>query len=248
MGAEGMTVVAADIDVDAARATAEAVGGHAVAVDVSDPASVAALADQSFETCGQVDLLCNNAGVFQSGRAWEPSSGDWDWSLGVNVMGVVHGLSSFLPRMIEQGTDGHVVNTSSVAALVSGPLTAPYIVSKAAVFSLTECLAHDLAAIGSRIGASVLVPSAIDTAIARSARARPERYGIDETETGPMVLGFLARTTEAGMSPDEVAGPVLDAVQSGEFLIPTRPSYALQLENRYQRLVERRLPGDVVVD
>jgi NAD(P)-dependent dehydrogenase (short-subunit alcohol dehydrogenase family) len=248
MGAEGMTVVAADIDVDAARTTAGAIGGHAVAVDVADPAAVAALADWSFETCGRVDLLCNNAGVFQSGRAWEPSLGDWGWTLGVNLMGAVHGISSFLPRMIAQGTDGHVVNTSSVAALVSGPFTAPYIVSKAAVFSLTECLAHDLAAIGSKIGASVLVPSAIDTGIARSARVRPERYGVDETETGPMVLGFLASTTQAGLPPDEVAGPVLDAVRSGEFLIPTRPSYADQLENRFTRLAGRQLPGDVLVD
>jgi NAD(P)-dependent dehydrogenase (short-subunit alcohol dehydrogenase family) len=248
MGAEGMTVVAADIDGDAARTAAESIGGHAVQVDVSVPASVQALADESFATFGQVDLLCNNAGVFQSGRAWEPSLGDWNWSLGVNLMGVVHALSSFLPRMIAQETDGHVVNTSSVAALVSGPLTAPYIVSKAAAFSLTECLAHDLASIGSKIGASVLVPSAVDTGIARSARVRPNRFGTDETETGPMVLGFLTGVTEAGMPPDEVAGPVLDAVRSGDFLIPTKPSYAAQLENRYRRLVERRLPGDVVVD
>jgi NAD(P)-dependent dehydrogenase (short-subunit alcohol dehydrogenase family) len=248
MGTEGMTVVTADIDGDAARATAESIGGHPVQVDVSDAGSVRALADESFSMFGQVDLLCNNAGVFQSGRAWEPSLDDWSWSLGVNLMGVVHGLSSFLPRMIDQGTDGHVVNTSSVAALVSGPLTAPYIVSKAAVFSLTECLAHDLASIGSSIGASVLVPSAVDTGIARSARVRPARFGVDETETGPMVLGFLAGATNAGMPPDDVAGPVLDAVQSGEFLIPTKPSYAAQLENRFTRLVERRLPGDVVVD
>ncbi|HEV3266744.1 MAG TPA: SDR family NAD(P)-dependent oxidoreductase [Acidimicrobiales bacterium] len=248
MGAEGMTVVAADIDGDAARVTAESIGGHPVQVDVSDASSVRALADESFSRFGQVDLLCNNAGVFQSGRAWEPSLDDWNWSLGVNLMGVVHGLSSFLPRMIDQGTDGHVVNTSSVAALVSGPLTAPYIVSKAAVFSLTECLAHDLASIGSGIGASVLVPSAVDTGIARSARVRPARFGVDETETGPMVLGFLAGATHAGMPADDVAGPVLDAVRSGEFLIPTKPSYADQLENRYTRLVERRLPGDVVVD
>ena len=248
MAAEGMTVVAADIDLDAARTTAGPISGHAVPVDVADPASVAALADRSFELCGQVDLLCNNAGVFQSGRVWEPSLGDWDWTLGVNLMGAVHAISSFLPRMIDQGTDGHVVNTLSVAALVSGPLTAPYIVSKAAVFSLTECLAHDLASIGSRIGASVLVPSAIDTGIARSARVRQERYGVDETESGPMVLGFLASATRAGLPPDEVAGPVLDAVRSGEFLIPTKPSYANQLENRYARLVARQLPGDVVVD
>jgi NAD(P)-dependent dehydrogenase (short-subunit alcohol dehydrogenase family) len=243
-----MTVVAADIDGDSARATADSIGGHALQVDVSDAASVQALADESFSRFHQVDLLCNNAGVFQSGRAWEPSPGDWDWTLGVNLMGVVNALSSFLPSMIAQGSDGHVVNTSSVAALVSGPLTAPYIVSKAAVFALTECLAHDLASIGSTIGASVLVPSAVDTEIAQSARVRPDRFGTDETETGPMVRGFLAGATQAGIHPDAVAGPVLDAVRSGEFLIPTKPSYATQLENRFTRLMERRLPGDVAVD
>ena len=114
MGAEGMTVVAADIDGDAGATTAESIGGHPVQVDVSDADSVQALADQAFNRFGQVDLLCNNAGVFQSGRAWEASLDDWSWSLGVNLMGVVHGLSSFLPRMIAQGTDGHVVNTASV--------------------------------------------------------------------------------------------------------------------------------------
>jgi len=248
MATERMSVVAADIDLEAARATADSVGGHAVAVDVSDPTSVADLADESFDTFGHVDLLCNNAGVFQGGRAWEASPDDWNWALSVNLMGVVHGISSFVPRMIAQDTDGHIVNTASVAALVSGPLSSPYVVSKAAVFSLTECLAHDLASVGSKVGASVLVPSAVDTGIARSGRVRPERFGADRTESGPMVIEFLASMTAKGMAPDEVVGPVLDAVRSGEFLIPTRPSYADQLENRYTRLMARHLPGDVVVD
>ncbi len=245
---EGMTVVAADIDHDAARATAEPLGGHAIPVDVSEPSSVAALADEVFDVCGQVDLLCNNAGVFQSGRSWEPTLDDWNWVLGVNLMGIVHGISSFVPRMIAQDTDGHVVNTASVAAIVSGPLTTPYIVSKAAAFSLTECLAHDLRAVESKIGASVLVPSAIDTEIARTARVRPARFGTDETETGAMVRGFLSEMTAGGMAPDEVVDPVVDAVRRGTFVIPTKPSYDEQVRNRFERLGARELPGDVVID
>ncbi|HEY5011902.1 MAG TPA: SDR family NAD(P)-dependent oxidoreductase [Acidimicrobiia bacterium] len=246
--AEGMAVIAADIDRRAAEATAAGIGAHAVYVDVSDPTSVAALADEAFKIFGHVDLLCNNAGVFQSGQAWEPALDDWNWALGVNLMGAIHGISSFVPRMIAQDTDGHVVNTSSVAALVSGPFTAPYIVSKAAVFSLTECLAHDLRAAKSKIGASVLIPSAIDTEIARTARVRPERFGVDETPSGPMVVDFLASLTATGMNPDDVVGPVLDAVRSGEFLIPTKPSYADQLEQRFDRLAARQLPTNTSVD
>jgi NAD(P)-dependent dehydrogenase (short-subunit alcohol dehydrogenase family) len=245
---EGMTVIVADIDRQAAQTTAAGIGAHAVHVDVSDPTSVAALADESFEMFGHVDLLCNNAGVFQSGQAWEPALDDWNWALGVNLMGVVHGIASFVPRMIAQDTDGHVVNTSSVAAIVSGPFTAPYIVSKAAVFSLTECLAHDLRAARSKIGVSVLIPSAIDTAIARTARVRPKRFGVDGTATGPVMNDFLARITAAGMRPDEVVDPVLEAVRSGAFLIPTKPSYADQLTKRFEQLSARQLPTDTNVD
>ena len=111
LAAEGMRVVAADIDGAAARSTAEAIGRDALAepVDVSDAASVQALADASFAACGQVDLLVNNAGVFQGGLSWERSVEDWDWTLGVNLYGIIHAIRSFVPRMIAQGTEGHVV-------------------------------------------------------------------------------------------------------------------------------------------
>jgi NAD(P)-dependent dehydrogenase (short-subunit alcohol dehydrogenase family) len=246
--AEGMVVVAADIDAEGARATAGPIGATAVTVDVSDPTSVAALADRAFADHGRVDLLCNNAGVFQSGQVWEASLDDWDWALGVNLMGIVHGIRSFVPRMTAQGTDGHVVNTSSVAALVTGPFSAPYVVSKGAAFSLTECLAHDLQAAGSRIGASVLIPSAVDTGIARTARVRPERFGTDATPSAEMVLGFLSDTTAGGLSPDEAVDPVVDAVRTGTFLIPTRASFADQVATRFECLADRRLPDGAVVD
>lgn len=246
---EAMRVVAADIDGDAARFTAgELSDARAIQVDVANAASVAAFADEAFDAFGHIDVLCNNAGVFQGGLSWERSHGDWDWVLGVNLYGIIHAIASFVPRMIAQGTEGHIVNTSSVAALVSGPSSSPYVVSKAAAFTLTECLAHDLVSVRSKVGVSVLVPSAIDTGIAGSARVRPDRYGSDTTGDGRATLDFLKGVTAAGISADEVVGRVLDAIRSGEFLIPTKPSYAEQLHNRYERLVERRLPGYVLVD
>lgn len=246
---EGMRVVAADIDGDAATRVASALPGSAAqVVDVSDAESVTQLADHTFESFGRVDLLCNNAGVFQGGITWERSTGDWDWAFGVNVYGVVHALSSFVPRMLAQAADGHIVNTASVAAFVSGPFSAPYVVSKAAVLSLSECLAHDLAAAQSSIGVSVLVPSAVATAIADSARVRPARLGADHTEDGAMSADYLRSMTAEGLDPSEVAPLVIDAVRRGTFLIPTKPSYRDQLRTRYEALLERRLPGLPPVD
>lgn len=247
--AEGMRVVAADID--AARATEVASSlpeAIAVGVDVSDAASVQQLADTAFATYGAVDVLCNNAGVFQGGLSWDRSVADWDWVLGVNLYGIIHAIRSFVPRMHAQGTEGHIVNTASVAAFVAGAASSPYVVSKASAFSITECLALDLAAVGSKIGVSVLCPSSIDTRIARTAAVRPERYGRDDTPDGAAVADGLAGITSKGISPADVVAPVLAAIRSGEFLVPTKPSYRAQLTNRFEALVERRIPPRTDVD
>jgi NAD(P)-dependent dehydrogenase (short-subunit alcohol dehydrogenase family) len=250
LAAEGMRVVAVDIDGPGAHATALQAGVDAAArqVDVADAEAVDALADACFAEFGQVDLLVNNAGVFQGGLCWERSVADWQWAFGVNVYGIIHGQRSFLPRMIAQGTEGHVVNTASVAAFVSAPLSGPYVVSKCAAFSLTECLAHDLAVVGSKIGASVLVPSAFDTAIARSTAVRPARFGVDTTEDGQGTAAALAQIVSQGMSPEEAVAPVIEGIRCGTFLIPTRPSYAEQLRHRYEALRTRELPTLTVVD
>ena len=248
--AEGMKVVAADIDAAGAKTVAKKIGkaAHAVRVDVADPTSVAALADESFERFGQVDVLFNNAGVFQGGLAWERSLEDWHWTFGVNVFGIIHAIKYFVPRMIAQGTPGHIVNTASVAAFVAGPTSGPYVVSKCAAFSLSESLALDLAAVGSKIGASVLTPSAIATGIAQTARVRPDEYGTDNTPDGKIVVEHLQRQLSTGIPPSDVIAPVLAGIRSGEFLIPTKPSYAAQIRNRYEALLERRLPGPTDVD
>ena len=248
--AEGMRVAAVDIDEAGARATADLIGSGAVArrVDVADAEAVDALADDCFAEFGQVDLLVNNAGVFQGGLCWERSVADWQWAFGVNVYGIIHGQRSFLPRMIAQNTEGHVLNTASVAAFVSAPFSGPYVVSKCAALSLTECLAHDLAVVGAKIGASVLVPSAFDTAIAQSSAVRPARFGVDSTEDGQGTAAALAQIVSQGMSPDEAVAPVIDGIRAGTFLIATKPSYAEQLRHRYEALRARELPALTEVD
>ena len=179
----------------------------------------------------------------------ERSVEDWEWSFGVNVYGIIHAIRSFVPRMIAQGTEGHVVNTASVAAYVAGPTSGPYVVSKCAAMSLTECLALDLRLTGSKIGASVLTPSAFDTGIAHTARVRHERFGTDATGDGQGVAQHLSSMlTEAGRPPSEIVEPVLAGIRAGDFLIPTMPSYAGQLRNRYEALLEKRLPDLVEVD
>ena len=246
----GMRVVAADIDEAGAKGTAARIDGAlGVAADVADGDSVAALADAAFDAFGQVDLLINNAGVFQGGLSWERSIEDWEWTLGVNVYGIIHAIRSFVPRMIAQHSEGHVVNTASVAAFVAGAASSPYVVSKCAALSLTECLALDLAAVNSKIGASVLTPSSFATGIAHTSRVRPARYGKDETADGAgTVQALSSMIEESGMSPEHAVEPVLAAVRSGDFLIPTKPSYRAQLANRFDALVERKLPDYLPVD
>lgn len=247
---EGMRVVAADIDEAGATATAETIGGDAIAfrVDVASGDSVEDLANASFDAFGQVDLLVNNAGVFQGGLCWERSVEDWDWTLGVNVWGIIHAIRSFVPRMIAQDTEGHIVNTASVAAFVAGPASSPYVVSKCAALSLTECLALDLGAVGSKVGASVLTPSTFDTGIATTARVRPERFGVDATEDGRGTALALGGMIAEGKQPEAALAPVLAGIKAGEFLIPTQPSYQDQIRNRYDALLKRELPNLIAVD
>src|ERR687898_2818856 len=172
---EGMRVVIADVELGALEESAaevEAAGAEVLVAptDVSRADEVDALANLAYERFGAVHLLCNNAGVFQAGITWERELADWEWVLGVNLWGVLHGIRSFVPRMLDGGDEGHIVNTSSLAGLITGAYSAPYITSKFAVLALTECLAHDLRAHGAPIGVSVLVPGLVDTNISWSKR------------------------------------------------------------------------------
>ena len=152
-----MKIVLADVEKDAlSRAEKEFEGSGlcrclGVRTDVSKGREVEALADKAFKAFGGVHILCNNAGVAPGGTIWEQSEKDWEWTLGVNVWGVIHGVRAFVPRMLEQNVEGHVVNTASVAGLLSPPGMAMYCVSKHSVVTLTECLHHDLVEFGAKI-------------------------------------------------------------------------------------------------
>ncbi len=244
----GMRVVAADVEPGALKETVDsavATGGEAIAVptDVTDKAAVDALADASYQAFGAVHLLCNNAGVFQAGLLWERTEADWEWVLGVNLWGVIHGIRSFVPRMLAGGEPGHVVNTSSLAGVVSNAYSGPYTTSKFAVLGLTESLAHDLDVTGAAIGASVLIPGSVATRIAESGRNRPSALAAGQgAEDATFVEGMLAQTTATGKDPVAVADLVLDAVRSGTFLIPTTESYAAQITHRAEALLAKQAP------
>lgn len=249
--AEGMKVVASDVEETALGETVGLCGEEAVGVpcDVADAEAVERLAERSYETFGDVHLVCNNAGVFQAGVLWERTLEDWRWVLGVNVWGIIHGIRSFVPRMIARGVQGHVVNTSSLAGLVSNAFSGPYNVSKFAALGLSESLAHDLKANSSTIGASVLVPGSVNTRIAESERNRPaglaEGLGADDAR---FVNQALHDMTATGADPAVVAGLVLDAVRTGQFMIPTSPGYDAQIEHRAEALVKRELPHGLPFD
>jgi NAD(P)-dependent dehydrogenase (short-subunit alcohol dehydrogenase family) len=242
---EGMRVVIADVEVNALEETAaevETAGAEVVVAptDVSRPGQVDALAGLAYERFGAVHLLCNNAGVFQGGITWQRELADWEWVMGVNLWGVLHGIRAFIPRMLEGGDEGYVVNTSSVAGLITGAYSAPYITSKFAVLALTECLAHDLQAQGAPIGVSVLVPGIVDTKIAYSTRNRPDEPQAPDAHLVEQALRDL--TESSGRPPDDVAGLVFDAVRSGRFYVTTSDATAGMLRERYDAVVAGEFP------
>ncbi len=246
---EGMRVALADVDGPSLSETAALVRAEFPSVDVmadecdvSQAAQVNTLADAVFDRWGQVDVLCNNAGVFVGGIIWDRPDEDFEVVLGANLWGILHGIRAFVPRMIAQGTEGHVVNTSSVAGLLGAPFEAPYSISKFAAFAATESLAHDLLAVGSRIRASVLCPGIITTNIVDSDRHRPDHLVTPVTDDQRFVTDYLATAVADGMDPSEVARVVLAAIRDEQFLILTHDSYPKELLARGEALSERRLP------
>jgi NAD(P)-dependent dehydrogenase (short-subunit alcohol dehydrogenase family) len=245
---EGMRVVIADVEVAALEETAaevETAGAEVVVVptDVSRADQVDALAGLAYERFGAVHLLCNNAGVFQAGVTWQRELADWEWVLGVNLWGVLHGIRSFVPRMLDGGDEGHIVNTSSLAGLITGAYSGPYITSKFAVLGLTECLAHDLRAHDASIGVSVLVPALVDTKIAHSMRNRPDELpGEAQAPDHYLVEQALRDLIARGRSPDEVASLVFDAVGSGRFFITTSDATESMLRERFDAVLAGDLP------
>jgi len=237
---EGMRVVLADIEPSAlelVRAELAATGAEALAVpsDVSKAESVEALAERAYQRFGAVHVLCNNAGVFSSGVTWEQTLEDWRWVLGVNLWGVVHGIRSFVPRMIASGEPGHVVSTASGAGLVSLAGTAGYNVSKHAVVTLSETMAQELAARGAAIRVSVLCPGPINTCITRSDRNRPSELGTSrDTRTDEKLREML----EHGMDPDQVGRIVVESIRCDRFYILTHEDLRTGVERRMRVILD----------
>ena len=247
--AESMHVGLADLDHGALTSTAELIAERSPTVesmtqvcDVSQADQVEALADAVFGRWGQVDVVCNNAGVFVGGVIWERPAADFEFVLGANLWGILHGIRAFVPRMVAQDTEGHIVNTASVAGLFGAPFEAPYAVSKFAAFAATECLANDLVATGSKLRASALCPGMIRTNILDSERHRPDRLVTEVTEDQKFVSEFLTDAVNGGMDPVEVAQKVVAGIRAEQFLILTHGTYPQKLLNRAEALVARRLP------
>ena len=229
----GMAVVVSDIDLAAAEGVAQAIttaGGKAIATktDVSDRQSVKALADEAYAAFGGVHVLCNNAGVVAFRSAAEMSDADWDWVMSVNLGGVVNGVTQFLPRMIEQGGEAHIVNTASIAGLFATPGMASYVASKQAVVGMSEHLRADLAELD--IGVSVLCPGGVATRIVEAGRNRPDEHG--GPEEIPDQAAGIQQGIASGMPPEDVAQRVINAVRNNELFIVTHEDTRAGVEAR----------------
>ena len=243
---EGMHVALADVaDTSDVFAQVEARGVKVlgVRVDVSKADSVEAFAARVERELGPAFLVCNNAGVSPLGAVWETSLGDWQWTVGVNLWGVIHGIRSFVPRLTERN-EGHIVNTASVAGLISPPGSGAYNATKHAVVSLSETLQHDLRERGSAVGVSVLCPAYVPTGIADSERNRPA--GIEPTAKTKETLAreqMLKKAVASGrLSADDVARAVVQSVKEERFYILTHPRIKGAIGARFEDILDERAP------
>jgi NAD(P)-dependent dehydrogenase (short-subunit alcohol dehydrogenase family) len=249
---EGMKIVLADVQRDAldkTHAEFRQAGFDAISVqtDVSRGADVDALADEAYRAFGSVHIVCNNAGVAPGGRIWEQTGKDWAWVLGVNVWGVIHGIRAFVPRMLQQDSEGHIVNTASVAGLLSPPGMGSYCVSKHSVVTMSECLHQDLVAAGSKLKVSVLCPAYVPTGISDSERNRPALLREDRKKSQADLEHDerLRHAVQSGrISAEQVAELVFQAVGAGKFYILPHQKIKQAIETRMQDILLERTPTD----
>lgn len=249
---EGMKIVLADVQADALKKTQMEFEQAGIAVigvqtDVSKGTAVEALADKAFRAFGGVHVLCNNAGVAPGGTMWEQSEKDWEWVLGVNVWGVIHGIRAFVPKMIQQDTEGHIVNTASVAGLLSPPGMGSYCVSKHSVVTMSECLHQDLVAAGSKLKVSVLCPAYVPTGISDSERNRPALLREDRKKSAADLQHEerLRHAVQSGkISAEQVADIVFQAIEGGKFYILPHQKIKPAIETRMQDILLERTPTD----
>ena len=225
--AEGMKVVLADVETDALHAAArelEAKGAEILAkrTDVSLADDVSSLAEATLDRFGKVHVVCNNAGVFAGGLSWEAPLSDWEWVLGVNTYGVLHGIRTFVPILLEQDEPAHVVNTVSMAGLITMPFSGPYCLSKHAALCLSETLYHELQSRRSPVGVSALCPELINTGIGRSERNRPEHLKRPSDSASPerdLVESAIKSSTAGGLDPARMADRVVEGIREDRFYL-----------------------------
>jgi NAD(P)-dependent dehydrogenase (short-subunit alcohol dehydrogenase family) len=254
----GMNLVLADVQQDALdKATAEmtAMGVQVLPfkLDISKAAEVEAMGEAVFKRFGAPHLVFNNAGVGAGGMIWENTLKDWEWVIGVNVMGVAHGVRVFTPMMLEAakkdpGYQGHIVNTASMAGLLNAPNMGVYNVSKHAVVSLSETLYQDLKLVTDQISASVLCPFFVPTGISQSHRNRPDEFkqsGVKPTKS--QLIGQAMNDQAVGkgkVSAADVAQKVFDAVHTGQFYVYSHPKSIGSVQMRLEDIMQQRNPTD----
>jgi NAD(P)-dependent dehydrogenase (short-subunit alcohol dehydrogenase family) len=240
----GMKVMLADIEAEALERAVNSLAEFGPSVrgticDVADPVSVEDAAGATFDAFGTVHILCNNAGVAAGGGIDAISLDSWRWVIDVNLMGVVHGIASFLPHIRKHGEGGHIVNTASMAGMNGGLGFSPYSATKFAVVSMSEGLALRLKPLG--IGVSVLCPSFVRTRIGESGRNRPPRYGptpaLDPESPAAAMVAEIARQLEAGIDPAEVAARVLAAIREDRLYVFTHPGMRAEVEGRFAAIL-----------
>lgn len=246
-GQAGMNVVVADVNDDAMSAVVgelEAAGTQAIGVhtDVSDWAANAALRDATIERFGAANVVCLNAGVTGSaGRAWTLTQQDWDWSLGILLDGVIHGIRAFVPGLVEHG-DGHVVITASIAGHVASAFSGPYMVAKHGVAALAETLHHELRSERSSVGVTCLCPGFVDTDIVQAAKRREGAVGAPQDDAGEKWLAFSERALSTGLDPAVVGEQVHDAILDNQFWLFTDEAWDEAIALRAHQITNRLPP------
>lgn len=250
---EGMHVVLADIDAEILLKTRQELRTDqaevfACVTDVSKPEDVQRLARETIDRFGRVDVLCNNAGVGVGGvPTWESTLDDWQWILGVNLMGVIHGIRTFTPIMLAQETQGWIVNTASMAGVTIAGGNALYGVTKHAVVALTESLHNEFKSRGTKLRAVLLCPGFVSTDIMNAPRHRPESLpdAALPKKVSPMEARFFeafCEQIEKGMDPGVVGDMVLTAIKEKRFYVLTHPHWKPMIEKRMRNLLDEGEP------
>jgi NAD(P)-dependent dehydrogenase (short-subunit alcohol dehydrogenase family) len=234
LAVEGMRVVVADVEAERLQATARQVGARGVVTDVRERASVERLSAIVQDEFGRVDLVCNNAGVGPMAQVADLTESDWRWMVDVNLVGVIHGVSVFLPQLLASPHGGHIVNTASIAGLAPSIGMGAYAVTKFGVVALTETLALELEAAGARVGATAFCPGPTRTNIATSSRNRPA----DESVGGLADVALESVDTEGRrwITADDAAGVLVDAVRGDRLYAITHPEMVGKVADRHRRI------------